>query len=293
MSLDPFALSKRVWFSVPERIRDAFWPATIWTTQEAIEEELKRKRRQEWEHAIIDAAEWRSDEELQQAVAKCKEILDSERARGANVEQRLTGFLTLSSIGAAAGFIGLLQQSLGNLEKPRIYMRALYIVAMLLTLYIVVQVVCASLAAVRGLKRRPYLEPSADGLLPYPGENKSSLTRRQMREYLSAASDHYANNSTKVEEMAIVHVALRNLILGIMILLPVLVLEFFFAPKRSIETELIRQFGTDSKVRELFRGPVGERGPQGPVGPQGPIGLQGTAGPPGLSGSQKEHCHRR
>lgn len=178
---------QRVWLKIPESVRDALWPSVVWTDKEAKEELIRRERRARWEDAIIQELTWRSEEELRQAVDKCKEILDSERERGAGVERRLTGYLTLSSIGAAAAIVTLLQQVVGDSGRSPLHLKLVSFGAIAMTLYIVLQVVCSSLAAVRGLKRRAYSEPSADGLLPYPCESSSHLAQRHERILISRA----------------------------------------------------------------------------------------------------------
>jgi len=205
-----------------------------------------------------------------------------------SVERRLTGFLTVSSIGAAAGIIGIVQQVIGgHISRPNFVDNLFSLSLFVLTLYIFAQLSCSSLAAIRGLERRAYSEPLAEGLLPYPGDTTVTLAQRQMRTYLKCAQDHDAKNSAKVEQMAVLHIAMKNLVLAVWLLSVLMLARFAFMTNSSPEADLLNTLKRNSQLVELIRGPKGEVGHRGSVGPQGPPGPVGPRGPAGTPASPR------
>src|SRR5207248_9758348 len=123
-------------------------------------------------------------------------------------------------------------------------------------------------------------------------ESSTRFAQRQMREYLSAARDHYANNSEKVDEMAILHVALRNLFVAVLFLMPLLLVRYSLGAQAR-EADIVRQLESYPKIRDVLRGPIGERGPQGQTGSQGPPGPRGPQGLPGHPESCTRHARKK
>jgi hypothetical protein len=278
---------------------DLLWPTVEpWPAALQAKEDAKQARSAQWDEAIADSSLFQTPEQAAVGVAKAKEILDVERTRGTNVETRMTGFLTLSSIGVAASLVGLAQQAYGSLGKSSALTISLASYSVIIcTSYIFAQSVCLSLAALRGLERRGYFEPIASGLLPVRGDTAQTLARRQIRTYLACARDHTSRNSEKTDQMQVVHLTLRNIALGLVPLVIALSISFAMTAGSSVSPqplpELLR---THPELVEMLRGP---QGPQGATGPPGPASIQTVHECPGVSdrgnhprGHSKSRDHR-
>jgi collagen triple helix repeat protein len=269
---------------------DLFWPSREpFTPQEQAQEYEKRRR--VFDLDLFDAVTSASSEEAASAVEQCKQLFDTQLDRGQSVQQRLTNIVGLTAIAATVTFGSLAEQLYKardtNTWKPQ---WLLEILIFGFTLYLLAQLVCAILAAIRGMSRRGYLEPIASDLLPAQGDTEYETLRRRGRTYLECALDHYNNDCDKLDDMAIVHRALKNFLGGVLVFGVVLVLLTLLplwplSPRREM-VQMLEPSPELIQVLRNIRGPQGEPGPPGPQGEPGPPGPRGESGPRGPRGKR-------
>lgn len=280
---------------VPHWLIDLAWPSLEPFALEAERAERRRQERLDANLATVKGMSGRTSEEVAAVLHDCRNLLEGERGRRQSVEARLTTVLGLASVAAAVTFGSLVSQlSIDAGLHRSMWSRAFG----LLAFYIVLQLLSAVLASVRGLERRGYLEVSAEDLFLLPTEGQEDRAKRQMCSLLRVLDDHHVLNSRKVEQMAIAHRALQNFV-GAMVVLIVLltVLSLWPPQKEPLEAKIIRRLRNDPQLIELLRGPEGSRGETGKPGPQGTQGVKGEPGPmgppgpkgdPGASGGAKQ-----
>jgi len=234
-------------------------------------ENEKNTREALYDPELVDLAAHHSSDMLDDAVDQCKQLLDLERQRGQSVQDRLSNIVGLSAIAVTVTFGSLLSQVYGKEDEAAATTSLWYAKAttLLLTLYILAQLVCAILAAIRGLARRKYMEPIPTDLLPNSEDTAFSVKRRRARSYLVCVLDHYNNNSEKVEQLAVVHDALTNFLGGVVLLASILIV-LTLMPRSSRETAVGQQLKPNPHLIEVPRGPQGQGGPAGTTGPKRP-----------------------
>ena len=203
-------------------------------------------------------------EQLGVYLASCKELLAEEDGRRQSVDARLTTIVGLSSIAGTIVFGSMLTQ-------PQAFRSAHGIARWLLAfgpLYLTLQVCSAILAAVVGLlKPRGYLTSTPTDILPTRDEAPGVHLRRRVTSCLHMLADTHDRNNDKVTQMAVAHRAMKNFLVGLLIL-------GALGTWRTLTTapndDLLDRLKKDQAVRELLRGP------QGPVGSPGPKGDPGT-----------------
>lgn len=200
------------------------------------------------------------EEVLVEYLSACTKSVEAEELRRQSVEARLTTIIGLSSIAGTVAFGGLVAGTAGNLRPHGLAIRWL---VMLGALYLILQLCSGILAAVRGLSRRSYLSRSAGDILPDKGEARSVYLRRQIGWSLRFMTDCRAMTNAKVTQMAVAHTAMRNFVLGL-VLLSLLCLPFAVSTKS--ESDLTETLKQNHELRELLRGPQGPPGPSGPKG---------------------------
>jgi len=271
---------------------DFLWPTVApWSEAKQAQEEAKQGRFALWDESLATGTLAQTPEQAAAAVTKSKELLDIQRARQASVESRMAGFLTLSSIGVSASLVGLAQQAYRTLgTSTGLTPQLTGYAAIFFIGYIFAQSTCLFLAALNGLKRRCYFEPIAAGLLPVPGDTPQTLARRQVRTYLACARDHNIRNSEKTDQMEIVHLALRNIAVGLTGLVAALGLLLLWKPGIQASSQsLVEILRSHHDLTEMLRGP---QGPPGGPGPAGPPGVRGIPGHPCVP-SETTHQHRK
>jgi hypothetical protein len=262
---------------------DVIWPSLDpISPEEAKAEESKRLQRLAAGLGLVDGITALPGEEYTAALESCQSLLAQESDRRQSVDSRLTTVIGLASVAAALAFGTLASQIWASLgSRGSLGMR----VAGFLGAYVVLQLLCAVFAAIRGVARRGYREPQAEDVLPAPGETSEILAKRKMKAYLICLDDHQAKNSTKVDQMAIAHRAIQNFLGGILVFILYLT-ALSFSPSKgvSVEERVIQRLRADPQLLDLLRGPRGWPGGRGPVGPQGPKGPRGEPGPPSPQG---------
>lgn len=226
--------------------------------------EKERERRQkEWEAQVAALpSEAPADEAaMHEYFAACKDALDAEQQRQQSVEARLTTIVGLFSIASTVVFGAILTAMPSANGLPRVSQWLL--AGMFLSLaYIVLQLISAILAGVRGSERRNYA--SYPDLLPNPLESSMDYCRRQIKQFSSVLEDTREQNNEKVTQMAVAHRAMKNFIWGILFFAIFASLYRISGP--SAASELVNQFKTDRALFKDLRGPQGERGKTGPRG---------------------------
>lgn len=265
------------------KFTDWIWPSLA--PASAAEEQAqgeKRARRLESELKQVEEIQGQNEEELSAGVAGCKALFEAATELRSSVEGRLTSMLGLAAV-AVAVTLGTMTFLLGKDSDLR--HTSFGGVAAILSLYVVLELVCALWAVVRGLERRAYTDPTASELLPSPREDKATHARRQMRVFLEHAHDHCSVNMRKVDWMAVGHRAFKNFLVGVGFLAVAISLASFWPLQRQRPDEsVIRRLRSDPELIELLRGPKGAPGPQGSPGERGPRGEKGDPGPQGPAG---------
>jgi hypothetical protein len=257
-------------------------PTALWWTLDRIfpiaqphsaeEREVEYKRRmiqqKEWEERA--AALPAKEEILFQYLATCKTALDDEGKRQQGVDARLTTIIGLSSIAGTIVFGTMLT----SIPHTTSLLSWLILVS---TWYLILQLVSAIHAGVRGLERRAYDTMPFIDLLPSK-EASTHYCRRHIQQFFAILIQNQDQNNAKVTQMAAAHCAMKNFIGGLVCLAALASIHHVVEPPSD---ELVNRLKTDHLLRELLRGPQGQ---PGPAGPQGPPGLEGQPGPTGPQG---------
>ncbi|MGH9429269.1 MAG: hypothetical protein ACRD2L_23550, partial [Terriglobia bacterium] len=142
-------------------------------------------------------------------------LLEWEKERRQSVEARLTTIMGLSSIAGTIVFGGILAQAAGALNVHKVWLRWAMVLG---GLYLTMQLCNAIMAAVRGLSRKSYLTLTVADLLPSPGEDRFIYMRRRIAKYREEFADHRLKNDEKVTQMAVAHRAMKNFLVGLLLL---------------------------------------------------------------------------
>jgi hypothetical protein len=192
-------------------------------------------------------------------------LLEDENERLKSVESRLGSVLGLTSITATllvSGTMALVNGSLGDNS------RTVRVPAALGALYLSLQIICSTLASVRGLGRSNWLRPGAADLVHDPQRGQSSFDRERAVGACKRYQVTDRNVNFKVTKMAIAHTAIRNFAVGSV---TIAVLGFFAVLLQAPGNATAKTIRKDADIQRLLRGP------QGPVGPPGPPGLAAPA----------------
>ena len=231
--------------------------------QSAEEQKANSKSRaahqKDWEERA--AALPAKEESLVQHLAACKTALDDESQRQQSVEGRLTTIIGLSSIAGTIVFGTMLT----NIPRTPSVLSWL----MLLSLgYLILQLVSAMHAGVRGLERRAYDTMPFTDLLPSGREASTHYYRREIQEFFAILAQNQDQNNAKVTQMAVAHRAMKNFIGGLVIFAVLASIHHVVEPPSD---ELVNRLKADHALRELIRGLQGQPGPAGPQGPPGVV----------------------
>jgi hypothetical protein len=141
--------------------------------------------------------------------------------------------------------------------------KSVRVVAALGAFYLSLQIICSTLAAVRGLARTTWLRPTIDDLVADEASDLTSINRERAMTACKRYQGTDRNINTKVTQMAIAHTAIRNFAIGsVTIAFLGLVAVLLQQPGNATATAIRK----DTELQKLLRGP------QGPVGPAGPSG---------------------
>lgn len=255
---------------------DVFWPTLEqWSPERVRLEEERAGERLQADLARVRALASREEEELETYAEEVGRAYEAERERGQSVESRLTSILGLASV-AASAVLGLLTFHLGRSTNSHPTFGN--VVAFLLTLYIVLQVLRAVLAAVTGLSRRSYRKLVLEERLPDTEEDRKTHLIRLMETEVKRTHQMDEVVNAKVDQMALAHDSLRNFLWGVAVLAVFLTSRGLLpGTEEPVERRVLRALRADPEMIELLRG---HRGAPGPPGPSGPPGPRGNAGPP-------------
>jgi len=249
-----------------EEIRDMIFPALIPMRQDQL------ARIQESENTQLAFVESHTDPAaLSEGYEKLHEY-EMERLR--SVESRLGGILSLTSITASILLSGVFALVNGGLSDSDWRLRLAAAGALL---YLNLQVVCSTIAVIRGLKRSTWQSLSLDDLVPQPGVGPIEFNRQVARHHCKRLLKAEQNINHKVSQMDVAHTAIRNFAVGSALIAALGVAAVGLQHPGSAAARAIRN---DSEIQMLLKGPQGNPGPQGPPGPRG---LQGEPGQPSAS----------
>lgn len=157
-----------------------------------------------------------SDKEKRDEVIHCiQTAFEAEEERDRRVESKLTSMLTFgtAALSVVLALIGMLTQ--GSIISGN---NALRWIVLLGFGYIAIQFCRTGFAALNGLGRRSWARPSFDQLLP-ESKNTDDWDQQIACVYINATLINRETINRKVEQMAIAHVAIRNAIFVLLILI--------------------------------------------------------------------------
>lgn len=261
-----------------EWLSDRIYPRAYPMSSERRQQENTKIERDLQECEARVAALPNDEEPLKTVVADFMGVIADERERRASVEARLTTIVGLASIAGTLLVSGLVAEAAGTLQP--LVPQARWIIA-LGSFYLILQVSCAILAAVRGLQRRGYSATVGTDLLPPLGVSKVDHLRAHVSDLVGMLENHRSVNEGKVTAMAVAHSALTNFMFGMMVLGALATYFGITAPT----TDVLKTLRQDHHLFEELRGPAGPVGPSGPAGPPGSVG---PAGPKGDAGAAQQ-----
>ncbi|MCG3776437.1 MAG: hypothetical protein JW395_3296 [Nitrospira sp.] len=144
------------------------------------------------------------------------------------VDTKISSLLTQLSILSALSVVGLTASLLGDASQLP---KAVVIIVSVMVFYIGIQLICSLLAVVRGLERRNFRELSRQDLTPFKEETSAAYCRRLLASRWVAMWCNDEVTNEKVGQMAVAHVALRNVLVAVGLLI---VLSAGFAAYRWI-----------------------------------------------------------
>jgi hypothetical protein len=239
-------------------IRDLFWPLP-----DPIPSDIIDKRNVAL--ATAKAAIPTENSTLDEHIKTYATFLEQEEERRQSVESRLTSIMGLSSIAGTIAFGTILAQLAETLHIPSGPVRW---VAILGSLYLVMQICSAIFAAVCGIARRPYYMLTPDDLLRKPDKDMTGHLRELAAKYLDAIEDHQSQNNIKVTWMAAAHKSMRQFLCGLLLFA---LFGTYFAIKAppAARDDLFETIKKSNELQKILRGPEGPPGSSGPIGPQG------------------------
>lgn len=128
--------------------------------------------------------------------------------------------------------------------------------------YLSLQIICSTLAAVRGLSRTTWLRPSLEDLIEPANEGSIETVRKRAIAACKRYQSMDRNVNHKVTQMAIAHAAIRNFAAASVIISVLGFGAVLFQPAGDATVKAIKK---DSELQKLLRGPQGPQGPPGPA----------------------------
>jgi hypothetical protein len=159
-------------------------------------------------------------ETLDAAYESLKQEHQAETDRIRTVETKLLGISGLAPVAMAvivAAFTVLANRSL------QAFTRISVLLVGIVGGYISLQLLRAILAAIAGLKRRSFVGLSLKDIYPLPNEIKDSYIRRSCGELAEVIRRNRAEIDAKVTWLDVAHTAIRNAVVGLLILVMVII----------------------------------------------------------------------
>lgn len=219
--------------------------------------------------ALFDKTAKGSEERRTAAVADSLALLEAESTRRQSIESRLTSIVGFVALASTIALWLLGAQLAGTLGRGR------SIATFVLLSYLVVQLVRAGLASVDGLRRRSFRSVTVG--LYFEQDNLREL----VSERVACAFQHEEIVNGKVERLAVAHRALKNFLIGLLLLTSVVGWRFCTAgpPSSTVSNEALDMIRGNRELRDELRGEPGPEGSRGPTGPRGSHGARGPGGP--------------
>lgn len=242
--------------------RDLIWPSVQPPSRAEVQKEMERQAAEILDRKRRVEALPDNESSLREYAGECTRLLEDENTRLGSVQARLTSIVGLSSIAATIVFGGIIAQVSGTLRIQSGWLR--WIMA-LGSFYLAMQLCCAILAALNGLKRQGYLTAATRDILPLPtGESHPMYLRRRIGEDLRVLADHRCLNDKKVAQMAVAHRAMKNFLWSLLVFAVIGTYGGITSPNQGNDlTETLRK---NHELQELLRGPQGPAGPKGEPG---------------------------
>ena len=269
-----------------ERVGRSFWSAFDWVypvvtpvpEDERKEREQADESRLQKDLAAIEALRGQSADVVKRAHEDVLDVLHKAEERIRTTEGKLATLIALSALSAT------LVLSVNGRGGPPAHWTIL-----LATGYCLLQLVGILFATWRGLRRRSFSVLSIADLTPTWTATDTARVLNVIQSDVRRCHEHQQAGNEKVTDLAIAHTALRNFLVGLLVLF---VASVTFPPTtESIESRVqrvIEEIERHPNILDALRGPQGEVGPQGPQGVRGSPGEPGPAGPQGPPGPKGE-----
>jgi hypothetical protein len=229
------------------------------TVEPLSEEKCDDQRRLQQDR--LQFAETHTDPE---AIAKgYAELCAEEAERLKSVETRLGSILGLTSITSSLLIGGIFAIVNGGLSDSS---RSVRFVACAALVYLSLQIISSTLAAIQGLGRASWIGRSIEDYVACsevgPAEQHRQTALRNCRRLLQMGN----NINAKVTQMAVAHAAIRNFASASVLIAVLGCAAVLMQQPGSAATKAIR---TNPDLQKLLQGPPGPKGPQGPKGDPG------------------------
>ena len=186
-----------------------------------------------------------------------------EQERLKSVEARLSGVLGLASITSSlliGGIFALMNGALSDSSRP---VRFLACVALI---YLSLQIISSTLAAIQGLKRATWIGSSIEDYLPSPGTGPTEKSRQTALRNCKRFLQMEDNINGKVTQMAVAHTAIRNFAWSSVV---IAILGASIVLIQQPGSAAVKAIRTNPDLQKLLQGPPGPAGPPGPKGDPG------------------------
>lgn len=224
-------------------------------------------------------------------------LLEAEAKRRQGVESRLTTILGLVAVASTITIWALGAQLAGTLYPVR---SIVAYVVLALVVYMVVQLVLAGFAAVKGLSSRAF-----EVLLPttyFAEAEELEHWKRLAKERLRCSFQHEEAINKKVSQFALAQRSLQNFLFALLLLIAVVAVSWSVNgdEQTAAENKLLEMLRENRALADELRGPDGApgvEGPRGPSGERGPVGPKGDRGEAAAAAptepATKRHTPRR
>jgi hypothetical protein len=247
-------------------LRDWLYPMVEPFSQEDEDRQQHREREQ------LQLVDTHADPE---ALAKgYAELCEEETERLKSVEARLGGVLGLTSITSSLLIGGIFAIMNGGLSDS---LRGVRFFACVTLLYLSLQIISSTLAAIQGLKRASWISASIDDYIGSPTVGPSEQQRQTASRNCKRLLQMEVNINKKVTQMAVAHTAIRNFASASVLIAVMGCVAVFMQQPGSAAAKAIRR---NPDLQKLLQGPPGPQGPQGLKGDPGtsaPVSHKGAA----------------
>lgn len=229
----------------------------LYPTVESLSEEEQDCQQQRQQDRLQFVETYTDPEALAKGYAElCAE--ESERLK--SVETRLGSVLGLTSITSSLLIGGIFAIVNGGLSDSS---RSVRFFACAALVYLSLQIISSTLAAIRGLGRASWIGGSIEDYVASskvgPVEQNRQTALRKCRRLLQMED----NINAKVTQMAVAHAAIRNFASASVL---IAVLGCFAVLLQQPGSAAVKAIRTNPGLQKLLQGPPGPEGPQGPKG---------------------------